>query len=67
MALIGAGNQARWHAAAFAEEFPLEEIRVFSASPERRATTAAALAKELGIAVIAVDRASDALEGADKA
>jgi len=65
LAVIGAGNQARWHAIALAEEHPVREIRVFSPHPARRAAFATELEQRLGVRAVAVSSASQAIADAD--
>ena len=65
MAIIGAGNQARWHATAFAGDFPLREIRMFAPNTSRLQATVDELRGRLGIKVVAASSAAEAMEGAE--
>jgi alanine dehydrogenase len=64
-ALIGAGHQAESQLRGLACVRRLREVRVFSPSPDRRAAFAARLGGELGLPVVPVASARDAVEGAD--
>lgn len=64
-AIIGSGYQAETQLAAIASVGKLESVRVFGRDPERRAKFAARMAKYLGLAVQAVESASQAVRGAD--
>lgn len=64
LACIGCGVQARGHLQAFADLFPLAEVRAFGrgqANIDRLCT----LARDLGLAAVPCDSARVALEGAD--
>lgn len=63
--IIGSGFQARSQAAALASALPLERIRVWSRSAERRERFAHDCSRELGIEVKAVATAEEAARGAD--
>ena len=49
--LVGSGFEAEGHVRAFAREWPLREVRVFSPSVERRDRFAARMSNELGVLV----------------
>jgi alanine dehydrogenase len=63
MAIIGSGNQARWHATAFAHAFQLREIRMFSPNVARLRATTEQLRSDLGIDVVPAASAAAALDG----
>lgn len=64
LALLGAGPLAAEHAAAIARVLPLDEVRIWSRSPERAAQTVAAL-REAGLPATAAASAEAATRGAD--
>jgi alanine dehydrogenase len=63
--LIGTGGMARTMLEALVTVRPIEEVRVFSRSPVNRADFAREMSKKLGIAIIPVDSAREAVCGAD--
>ena len=63
--LLGTGWQAGGQAAAIAAVRPIERIRCYSPDPARRQAFAGETAKRLGIEVVAVASAREAVEGAD--
>lgn len=65
LGIIGASNQARGHARAYAAIFPLEEVKVFSRTPEERERFCDELAEELGVPFRAVGSAREAVQGSD--
>ena len=66
LAILGSGTQARWHARLYALARPkLEEIRVWSPTPEHRRRFAEEVAVELDLPVVAADHPADALADAD--
>jgi ornithine cyclodeaminase/alanine dehydrogenase-like protein (mu-crystallin family) len=64
-AILGAGWQADGQAMAIAAVRPIERIRCFSPSRERRETFARDIAQKLGIEVVAASSAREAVAGAD--
>jgi alanine dehydrogenase len=64
-ALIGSGWQASAQAAAMVLVRPIQEIRIYSPTPEKRERLAAELRDQLSIEVYAVDDARTAVRGAD--
>jgi ornithine cyclodeaminase/alanine dehydrogenase-like protein (mu-crystallin family) len=65
LGMLGSGGMARTYAEAICAVRPIEEIRIHSPTPENRERLAHALARDLGIAVRAVDDARTALTDAD--
>ncbi|SIS21345.1 ornithine cyclodeaminase family protein [Natronorubrum thiooxidans] len=65
LAVIGSGSQARGQVHATATVRDFEEVRVFSPTPENRATFASEFDEQLEADVHAVDSSAAALEGAD--
>jgi ornithine cyclodeaminase/alanine dehydrogenase len=63
-AFIGCGVQARGHLRAFADLFPLREIRAFGRGSANR-DALCAMAEELGLSAVASASAGDAIAGAD--
>jgi alanine dehydrogenase len=63
--LLGSGWQAHAQAWAIAAVRPIRHIRIYSPTRENRERVAAELRDELGIDVQPVDRAADAITGAD--
>ncbi|MDO8185995.1 hypothetical protein Q5424_07805 [Conexibacter sp. JD483] len=55
LGLVGSGFEAEGHLRAFAAQWPLREVRVFSRGRERREAFAARMSEELGIAVEPVE------------
>jgi len=64
LALIGCGVQAHSHLRAYAELFPLREVRAFGRGSKNRDALCKA-ASELGLQAIASDTAKDAVTDAD--
>ena len=64
LALIGCGVQARSHLAAFAELFPLTEVRAFGRGSKNR-DSLCQLASDRGFRAVASKSAEDAVSGAD--
>jgi alanine dehydrogenase len=64
VALIGTGWQAASQALALSRVLEIEELRVFSRNPERRATFAAEQAEQLGVPTIDASSAEAAVRGA---
>ena len=62
--MIGSGSMAWTHALAFAEVRNIKCIRVFSPTPKNRETYARNLSARLGIDVVPVDSAVEAVKGA---
>jgi ornithine cyclodeaminase/alanine dehydrogenase-like protein (mu-crystallin family) len=65
LGIIGAGNQALGHARAYATQFRLELVKVFSRTPAERERFAEELSVELGIPFRAVASAREVVEGSD--
>src|SRR5262249_35421924 len=65
VALLGTGWQAGGQAAAIAAVRPIERIQCYSPDPARREAFASATAGRLGIEVVAVASAREAVGGAD--
>src|SRR5690606_7698643 len=65
LGLVGAGRQAFAHVWALRAVRPLEEVRVFSRTPERREAFARRVAEELGVRCTPVDDARTAVTEAD--
>ena len=61
LGLLGSGFEAESHLRLFARVWPLEQVLVYSPTPERRESFAARMSEELGVSVVAVDRAEDAV------
>lgn len=64
LGIIGSGLEAAMHARAFASIRPLDEVVVFSPTPEKREAFAQALTRDTGVAARAVDSAQAAAAGA---
>ncbi|MDX2415971.1 MAG: ornithine cyclodeaminase family protein [Xanthomonadales bacterium] len=64
LALIGCGVQARSHLWAFAELFPLREVRAYGRGNKNR-DALCKLATDQGFKAVASDSARDAVDGAD--
>jgi alanine dehydrogenase len=64
LGVVGAGTQARWQSRAVAAATDLSRIRVYSPSDSRH-ECAADLRSELGVEVVAVDSAREAVSEAD--
>ncbi|HWH77771.1 MAG TPA: hypothetical protein VNT76_10390 [Candidatus Binatus sp.] len=64
VAMIGSGSMAWTHALAFAEVCRLKQIKVYSPTVKHRETYATNLAARLGIEVIPVASAAEAVKGA---
>ncbi len=65
LGLIGSGYQAHAHAQAFVSSHPIEQIYIFSPTPERRQQLADELGNELDVQVAPVDSVSAILSSAD--
>lgn len=66
LAILGSGQQARYHLRAICPALPsLEHVRVFSPTTEHRQEYAAEMSAETGIYVEPVKSAREAIEGAD--
>jgi ornithine cyclodeaminase/alanine dehydrogenase-like protein (mu-crystallin family) len=65
LGILGASNQAQGHARAYAAQFPLDLVKVFSRTPEERERFADEMSEELGIPFRAVGSAREAVEGSD--
>jgi ornithine cyclodeaminase/alanine dehydrogenase-like protein (mu-crystallin family) len=65
LGLLGTGGQAWAHVMAMHAVRRLEQVRVYSPNPERRAIFAGRVRRELGIPAQATERAQEAVEGAD--
>jgi ornithine cyclodeaminase/alanine dehydrogenase len=64
VAFVGCGVQAHSHLAAFAEMFPLAEIRAFGRGTKNR-DILCQTARDMGLDAYGTDDAQEALEGAD--
>jgi ornithine cyclodeaminase/alanine dehydrogenase-like protein (mu-crystallin family) len=64
LAIIGTGKQAFMQVAAVAAVRPLQRVRVFSPTPERRTRFAARLESEFAFAVVAAGSVAEAVRGA---
>jgi len=64
LALIGCGVQARSHLAAFAEFYPLTQVRAFGRGRENR-DLLCTIASDLGLEAVPSESAEDAIRGAD--
>jgi len=65
VAVIGAGIQARMQLRALAQERTIPSVAIWNRHPERARECAAEMADELGLAVEAVERIEDAVQGAN--
>jgi ornithine cyclodeaminase/alanine dehydrogenase len=65
LAVLGTGRQARAQVLAVCAVRPIREIRIFSPTPENRASFAHAMEQETGIAARPTDTAEAAVTGAD--
>lgn len=65
LAVLGSGLEARMHTLAIAAVRELQEIRIYSPTPAKRAAFADALGSELGVHAYAVDSPAEAVGGAD--
>lgn len=63
--MLGSGGQAKSHLEAFATVRPIERCNVFSPTKANRERYASEMSDKLGIEVVAVDSAEEALDGAD--
>jgi alanine dehydrogenase len=61
LGLLGSGFEAESHLRLFARVWPLQQVLVYSPTPERRQSFAARMSEELGVSVTAVDRPEDAV------
>lgn len=64
MGLLGSGFEAESHLRLLARVWPLEQVLVYSPTPERRQAFAARMSEELGVSVVAVDRPEEAVADA---
>lgn len=65
LGLLGAGYQAETQVEAICAVRPIHRVQVYSRTPEHRARFARTLSDRLGIAVVPVESARQAVEGAD--
>jgi alanine dehydrogenase len=66
LAILGSGQQARYHLLAICPALPsLEHVRVFSPTTGHRQQFAAEMSEQTGIHIEAVQSAQEAIEGAD--
>ncbi len=65
LAVLGSGAEARAHLRAVAALRPLNSVRVFSTTPERRERFAADLSAELSVTIRSCDSAEDAVMSAN--
>ncbi len=65
LAVIGAGGQAEWQVRAALAVRPIERVLVYARSPDAREGFAARMAEACEVDAVAVDRAEDAVRGAD--
>lgn len=65
LAVFGTGAQARAHIGAVGLVRPLETVRLWGRDVERTRARAAALGRELGVEIVAVDHGREAARGAD--
>lgn len=65
VALIGTGWQASTQALALSRVLEIEELRVFSRNPEKRAIFAAEQEEQLGVPIVASETAESAVRGAN--
>lgn len=65
LALFGAGHQAQMQLLAIARARPLEEVRVYCRTPERRLAFAEQMAAQVEAPLVPVATPTEALEGAD--
>lgn len=65
MAVLGAGAQAEWQVRAVLAVRPIERVLVYARTREARDSFAARMAEACAIDAAAVDRAEDAVRGAD--
>lgn len=65
VAIIGTGWQASTQALALSRVLEIEELRVFSRNPEKRAIFAAEQEEQLGVRTVASETAEDAVRGAN--
>lgn len=61
LGLLGSGFEAESHLRLLARVWPLERVTVYSPTPERRTAFAARMSEELGLSVVAVECAEDAV------
>lgn len=64
LGLVGSGFEAEGHLRAFAQQWPLEEVLVYSRARGRREAFAARMSEELGIGVRAVETVAGAVGAA---
>jgi ornithine cyclodeaminase/alanine dehydrogenase len=65
VAVIGSGLEARTNLQAVCAVRPVEQVTVFSPSPERRARFAARMGPELGVEVRVADKPEECVRGAE--
>lgn len=63
--LLGSGDQAQTQLVGLAAVRPLREVRVYSPNRERREAFAETMSQNIGIPVLAVESAREAVRGAD--
>ena len=59
LGLVGTGFEAEGHLRAFADTWPLQKVRVYSRSADKRAAFATRLSRKLGLEIEAVDSVAD--------
>jgi ornithine cyclodeaminase/alanine dehydrogenase-like protein (mu-crystallin family) len=65
LGLLGSGFEAESHLRLLSSVWPLEQVLVYSPTPERRQAFAARMSEELGVSVTAVERPEDAVGQAE--
>lgn len=65
LGLIGSGGMARTHVAAFCAVRPIERVKVYSMTPANRERFAREMSEKLGVEIVPVASALEAMEGAD--
>jgi alanine dehydrogenase len=63
--MLGSGGMARTYLKAFCSVRPIETVRIFSPTKANREVYAAEMSEELGVQIIPVDSAEEAVSGAD--
>jgi ornithine cyclodeaminase/alanine dehydrogenase-like protein (mu-crystallin family) len=63
LGMIGSGGMARTYLEAIAEVRPLQQVKVYSPTPEHRQAYANEMGEQLGLDIIAVDSAEAAVRG----
>jgi ornithine cyclodeaminase/alanine dehydrogenase len=61
LGLLGSGFEAESHLRLLSSVWPLEQVLVYSPTPERRLAFAARMSEELGVSVTAVERPEEAV------